>query len=107
MGFIRDYWFLISGVVIPILSYVIGKYQTILKKQKEDMLLIKNGMCSLQRDALLKACEKYRARGFCPMEAKETLNEMYISYHALGGNSFITEMIRQINLLPEHESDTN
>ena len=32
------------------------------------------------------ATKKYMGKGYCPVYAREALNRIYESYHALGGN---------------------
>lgn len=110
MELIKEYWFIISGVIFPIISYFVGKYKSKIKSQEirfkeheQNLTLLKEGMCALQRNYLLKACEDYRKRGWCSMEAKKTLTELYESYHKLGGNSFITSMVKSVNQLPEEK----
>ncbi len=67
-------------------------------KESDDM--IKSALCSMQRQSLLNACEKYIKNGFATLEQKETVASQYESYHALGGNSFITRLYEQVMELP-------
>lgn len=67
---------------------------------KEADTLIKSALCSMQRQSLLNECEKYLKRGFATLEQKETLAGQYESYHNLGGNSFITDIYKQVMALP-------
>lgn len=110
LSFLKEYWFLISGLLIPVLSYFIGKYKLKVKrlniankKQDEDIDLIKSGLCAMLRQCLYNAFESYESRGYCPFEAKETLSELYKMYHLLGGNSFITAMYHKCLELPNHK----
>lgn len=67
---------------------------------KESDDLIKAALCSMQRQSLLNECEKYIKRGFATLEQKETITSQYDSYHALGGNSFVTTLYEQVMKLP-------
>lgn len=67
---------------------------------KESDLIIKSALCSMQRQSLLNACEKYIKNGFATLEQKETVSSQYESYHNLGGNSFITKLYEQVMELP-------
>lgn len=67
---------------------------------KEADELIKTALCAMQRQSLLNECEKYLKRGFATLEQKETLSGQYESYHNLGGNSFITDIYKQVMGLP-------
>lgn len=62
--------------------------------------IIKSALCSMQRQSLLNACEKYIKNGFATLEQKETVASQYESYHALGGNSFMTKLYEQVMELP-------
>lgn len=67
-------------------------------KEADDM--IKSALCAMQRQSLLNECEKCIKRGYATLEQKETLTSQYESYHALGGNSFITKLYEQVLNLP-------
>ena len=62
--------------------------------------LIKNTLLSMQRQSLLRACEEYLKHGYASMEQKETIAKQYQTYHDLGGDSFITDMVEQVKDLP-------
>lgn len=72
---------------------------------KESDDLIKAALCSMQRQSLLNECEKYIKRGFATLEQKETITSQYESYHALGGNSFVTKLYDQVINLPISKGD--
>lgn len=103
LNFIKEYWFIISGVLVPIATYYIGQFESKNKKIINDINLLKQGICALQRDTLLKLYKTCESRDWCSVEEKESINELYESYHSLGGNSFITDMIKHINKLPIKE----
>lgn len=92
---IKDIWFLISSVAIPVATFFYGK----IKAQQEEMKLVKDSLCSLMRNSILKSCNDYLSLGHATIEEKETLNQLYINYHKCGGNSFITDMVEQVNKL--------
>ena len=61
---------------------------------------LKNGMKSLLRNEIVRIYEKYIIVGYCPSYMKENLNEIYLSYHKLGGNGMATAMVEEIFKLP-------
>jgi len=67
---------------------------------KESDDLIKSALCSMQRQSLLNECEKCIKVGYATLEQKETIASQYESYHALGGNSFMTKLYEQVMELP-------
>ena len=86
MGFIKDYCFLISGVIIPLITFLLGRYRL---KAKE-LVGIKQALLGITQAYLLNSCEEIRAQGWCSYETKQTLTNLYKGYHELGGDSFIT-----------------
>lgn len=67
---------------------------------KESDELIKTALCSMQRQSLLNECEKCIKRGFASLEQKDAITSQYASYHALGGNGFMTKLYEQVMALP-------
>lgn len=67
---------------------------------KESDLIIKSALCSMQRQTILNTCERYIRNGFATLEQKDTISSLYDSYHALGGNGFLTKLYNQVMELP-------
>ena len=61
---------------------------------------LKSGMISLLKNEIIRIYEKYTKLGYCPSYMKENIEEMYNSYHKLGGNGMITTMVNDIYKLP-------
>lgn len=61
---------------------------------------IKKGMISLLKNEIIRTYEKYTKLGYCPSYMKENIEEMYDSYHKLGGKGMITAMVNDIYKLP-------
>lgn len=57
-------------------------------------------MKSLLRNEIIRIYEIYTDLGYCPSYMKENVNEIYLSYHKLGGNGLATAMIEEIFKLP-------
>lgn len=66
---------------------------------------IKKGMISLLRNEIVRIYEKYTKLGYCPSYMKENINEMYDSYHKLGGNGMVTAMVDELYKLPNEEKE--
>ena len=78
-------------------------------RQNDRSKQIESGLQSLLRAEIIRSHEKYMDKGYCPVYAREALNRIYESYHALGGNGTMTELYKQIMALPtdkegEHEN---
>ena len=78
-------------------------------RQNDRSKQIESGLQSLLRAEIIRSHEKYMDKGYCPVYAREALNRIYESYHALGGNGTMTELYKQVMALPtdkeEHHED--
>lgn len=61
---------------------------------------VRGALLTMQRNSLLRSCEDFMKRGFATVNEKETITSQYDSYHELGGDSFITDLIRSVMDLP-------
>lgn len=104
-------WWVVLGFAIPaILGGVFGKLQERAKaatREKEDLASRLDRLEASQRyllkDRILQACTYWRGRGFCPPHARETIVDMFESYQAHGGNSFVHEEVGSCLDLPHEE----
>ena len=94
----------IIGLVIGALfTALVNRIKLDMKKEKEqtsDIALLKQGLCSMQRNTLLKECENHLSKKYCPDDTKKVLYEMYKSYSSLGGDGIITTLVTQTMALP-------
>lgn len=67
---------------------------------------VRSGLRCLLRAEIIRSHEKYTARGFCPLYAKEALKRAYRSYHLLGGNDVATELYRAVLTLPHAKKES-
>ena len=95
------------GLIIAVFSFVIKSLHKKLKavkaladeekrQREEENKAIKDGMRSLLRRQILIDCENAQSAGHCSARKKETINEMYIAYHGLGGNGVVSSAVRQV-----------
>ena len=95
------------GLVIAVFSFVVKSLHTKLKavkaladeerrQREEENKAIKDGMKSLLRRQILIDCENAQGAGHCGARRKETINEMYNAYHALGGNGVVSSAVKQV-----------
>lgn len=87
----------ITGVLGALVTYFGVRYKTMKKENNA----LKNGMQSLLRSDIIKAHDKYTAKGYAPIYAKESVTKSYEAYHSLGGNGVITKLYEDIMALPE------
>lgn len=90
IDFITKYWieFLLTSLTTGFI-YVFKQY-----------IGLKNGMIALLRNEIVRIYESYIALGYCPSYMKENVNNMYESYHKLGGNGMVTTMVNELFKLP-------
>lgn len=78
-----------------------------LKKQQNENQALRDGMRSLLRAQIISSCERAIRDGWCGARLRDTINDMYESYHALGGNGTVTSIVSQIMALPAFEPERN
>lgn len=61
---------------------------------------LKTGMIALLKNEIVRIYENSINDGFCPSYMKENINNIYESYHKLGGNGMVTTMASEIFKLP-------
>ena len=76
-------------------------------RQNDRSKQIESGLQSLLRAEIIRSHEKYMDKQYCPVYAREALNRIYESYHALGGNGTMTELYKQVMALPTDKEDSH
>lgn len=75
-----------------------------LSEQLSDVIdkqnLSTEALLTMQRNSLLRSCSDFLSKGYATLEQKETIAKQYKSYHDLGGDSFVTDMVNQVQELP-------
>lgn len=77
---------------------------------QENDNVTRRALLTMQRNSLLRSCEDFIGRGFATINEKETISSQYESYHELGGDSFVTDLVNQVIDLPlkkQITADTN
>lgn len=97
--------FTVFNVVFSTLSAQSAKKQTkkLVEENKfnEEHRNIGDGVQCLLRAEIIRCHDKYTARKYCPVYAKESLNRAYTAYHNLGGNDIATALYDDCMELPE------
>lgn len=93
------------GLIIAALTGYIKHLSSSIKKDREEQKAIRDGMRSLLRRQIIFDCESAIASGFCPVSTKDTIEDMYSSYHALGGNGVVTQIKNQMMNLPNMKGE--
>lgn len=100
--YISNNW--VSWVFAAGLALLGWGYRTIsaqLKLERAKNEAIAAGVQSLLRETIVSNYNKYSERGACPIYAKESIKQLYVAYHDLGGNDVATELYRKLLAMPE------
>lgn len=84
-------------IVLPIL---LGYIVWLLKRQNKKRDANSKGTMLLLRVQLIEYHEKWTERGYTTKHGIENFIEMYDSYHALGGNGMVTQLLEEVQELP-------
>lgn len=76
---------------------------TYIKMRKKRESALENGVQCLLRAEIIRNHDKYMARHYSPIYAKESLKRAYEAYHALGGNDVATSLYDEVMHLPTDE----
>jgi len=103
---IEKYWLeWIFGLCIAILTWLWRSVSARMKKQQTENAALRDGMRSLLRAQIIASCERALKDGWCGARLRDTVNDLYESYHALGGNGTVTGLVTQTMGLPAVEPD--
>lgn len=98
---ITKYWLeWLFGIGIAAITAYCRHLSTLIRKERAEQKALRDGMRSLLRRQIIADCEKAQQEGFCSMDNKQTIDDMYTSYHALGGNGTVTKLKNQTMDLP-------
>ena len=74
-------------------------------RNKQDALWA--GLRSLLRDSIIWSHNHYTEKGYCPIYARENIEDMYNQYHVLGGNGVVTSLVEELKDLPTKKEDVS
>lgn len=98
---VTKYWieWLFGLLSAGIIAYI-RKLSKQVKQERAEQKALRDGMRSLLRRQIVADCEQAMKEGFCGTATKDTIEDMYNSYHALGGNGVVTRLKAQTMNLP-------
>lgn len=102
IDFIQAHW--IQWLFAAICAFLAWGHRTIATKLSEEQRkneAISQGVQALLRESIVSSYNKYSAKGFCPIYAKESLKRCFTAYKNLGGNDVASELYRKILAMPE------
>ena len=103
---IVKYWVeWLFGIIIAVVAAYCKHIAAQVKKEREEQKALRDGMRSLLRRQIIADCEQAVREGFCETKTKDTIEDMYDSYHALGGNGVVSHLKAQVMNLPTIKED--
>ena len=104
---IVKYWVQwVFGLIIAALTAYCRHLSQTVKAEREKQKALRDGMRSLLKRQIIMDCEQAILQGYCPAPTKDTIEDMYMSYHALGGNGVVTALKNQMLNLPTVKGET-
>lgn len=79
-------------------------YQRLIKRIKRQEA-IEEGILAILRDRIIQVYNHYNEKGYCPIYAKDNVEEMYRQYHLLGGNGTVTGLVEKLRELPTEKEE--
>ena len=105
---IAKYWLeWLFGLVIAAIGAYSRHIAKQVRKEREEQKALRDGMRSLLRRQIIADCESAISEGYCPTARKDTIEDMYQSYHALGGNGVVTGLKDQTMNLSTVKGETD
>lgn len=96
----------IIGVFNVVFTTVFPVIRDRKRAKSKDTQTVEDGLQCLLRAEIIRSHEKYTAKTYCPIYAKESLKRAYDAYTALGGNDVATDLYHQCMALPVDPPDT-
>lgn len=101
LEWIARYWVevLFAGIVSA-LTYLL---RLLIKQHKEERT-VRAALRAILRSNIIRDYNKYMERGYCPIYAMQSVEDMYGRYHELGGNGTITALVEELKELPHKQA---
>lgn len=96
---IERHWDILSAIGLGFL-FLFRMLRTWLKRTDLERLALTAGMQAIIRQDIIDSHARYTERGSIPFYSLENAEKLYKAYEELGGNSFASELMRDIRELP-------
>ena len=94
---LMDYWI---EMFFTVVTAMLGYSVKVLNKKINEQESIKLGVQALLRDRIIQSYNYHMDLGFCPVYARESIEEMAKQYYNLGGNGVIHQLMDKLGELP-------
>lgn len=86
----------LQQIVTAVVMFLLGSCVNFIRMNKKHSQAVKNGVCALLRNEILKSHHAAAKDGYISVENLENVTKMYNAYRDLGGNGIIEKVIREI-----------
>ena len=97
-------------ICLAVLTFAWRAVSARLKKEQAKNEAIAEGVKCLLRDTIVTSYNKYAPKGYCPIYAKENIEDAFLAYEKLGGNHTAKSLYEKLIKLPaekKEESESN
>lgn len=94
---LMDYWI---EMFFTVVTAMLGYSVKVLNKKINEQESIKLGVQALLRERIIQSYNYHMDLGFCPVYARESIEEMANQYYNLGGNGVIHQLMDKLGELP-------
>ena len=100
-NWILRYWIeSLFAAVTVIVTIEYKKVVSKLKAEEQSHVALKLGVQALLRDRIYQAHNYYCEKGYCPIYARENIEELFKQYKVLGGNGVVCKLVEDMFTLP-------
>lgn len=101
MDWILKYWVeWLFGLIVAALGLAYRHLSKQVRLERAEQAAVRDGMRSLLRRQITLDCEAAFRDGWCSVNTRTSIEDMYNAYHALGGNGVVTGLRNQMLQLP-------
>lgn len=98
---IVKYWVeWLFGIVVAVLGFLIRKINARVKETQGKNDAIELGVQALLRSQMIDDYNHYLEKGYAPIYARESFENVYRQYKSLGGNGVMTDIHEMFRALP-------
>lgn len=87
----------LQSLLILLISIISGRLWAKFRSVSSESTYLRDGIKALLRDNILIMHTTVTERGYVTVRELESLDYMYKSYHSLGGNGFVDELVNDIH----------
>ena len=106
LAYIGDNWVKwLFAACIAALSLAWKTLSARLKDEQTKNEAIAEGVKCLLRDTIVTSYNKYAPKGYCPIYAKENIEDAFKAYEKLGGNHTAKSLYEKLIILPAEKPE--